>query len=241
MIQVTRGLLGWHGPLGSGPVLQTRLWWTTWLAWPPLGSTDLLWRYLTNNNKHCPRRCDVTDRCRSLVPLKRYIPLLVFEWQKQHILPSLGCLLFRQQPYMYLYVFYIVFMGIWVLVAIVSLGSRNGLKKLQDLTMQRFFLATCTAGSRWRRVSWRRRWSHWSRRATWYSLIVQFSRTTSLTWTLEIMTNRRDQQPSDPTNCARDKQLSHSSIVWYHWWVWYIFTFPYHLPNLHSQPANHLL
>jgi len=48
---------------------------------------------------------------------------------------------------MYGDVFYEVFMGIWVLVEFVGFGSWNGRKRLQDLTMQSVFPATCTAGS----------------------------------------------------------------------------------------------
>ena len=45
---------------------------------------------------------------------------------------------------MYQDVFY-VFMGIWVLGLLVELGSRNGRKGQQDLTMQNVFPVTCSA------------------------------------------------------------------------------------------------
>ena len=86
------------------------------------------------------------DSCRFLVLLERHG--LLGAWvTEQFILPWIGRLLFVQQPYMYGDVFYEVFMGIWVLVEFVGFGSWNGRKRLQDLTMQSVFPATCTAGS----------------------------------------------------------------------------------------------
>lgn len=135
------------------------------------------------------------DRCRSLVLLETHGTLLIFGPQKQFIPPWFSCLLFVLQPYMYQDVFYEVFMGIWVLVALVGLGSRNGRKRLQDLTMQSVFPATCTAGSWWRRHVWRS-WAHWCRRERRYSLIVHSYRNTwlTLTWMLQKTNNLETQQ-----------------------------------------------
>lgn len=94
-----------------------------------------------------PMHWALMGSCRSLVLLDRHGLLLVLGSQKQFILPWIGRLLFVQQPYMYGDVFYEVFMGIWVLVDFVGFGSWNGRKRLQDLTMQSVFPATCTAGS----------------------------------------------------------------------------------------------
>jgi len=79
-------------------------------------------------------------------------------------------------------------MGIWDLVELVGLGSRNGRKGQHDLTLQTVFPETCSASSWWRTHAGRS-WSHWSRGARRYILIVHWTRNIWLTSTRKIKTS----------------------------------------------------
>lgn len=141
------------------------------------------------------------DRCTSPVVLERNERFLVLGSQKQFSLPWIGCLMFVQQPCVYQDVFYEVFTGIWVQSEYVGLGSRNGRKSVQDLTMKCVFPGTCPAGSIWTRYVCRRSCSHSERRAKQNSLILhRCYRNFCLIWTRKIKTNRRKPATSRPSN-----------------------------------------